>query len=270
MIAGSGVIQVACLYLTMLMWPSLIDRGGSILATLIPQPRRPSPPKLHDNSFGSDNEEHFAGLRYKKCSIMTNNSHTIRTSPGTCCERLPCFVNQRLRMGARIACAGYAVSGEGKCPRRGSACPDNEEILQGVCYRKCSLLTNDSYPHRFGPALCCKAGSVSCLYVWRTHIEQESKKEDTECFEDEEMMLGACYKKCGLAANTHPDRLGPVTCCGTRLEFQTQNVTSNGSKDTSSSNDESPIEQGGVWHMGCFDFQNMTSNSSAHVGQHLF
>jgi len=247
LIAVSGVIQFAVLYLTGVMWPSLIDHIGLIFATSIPAAPSPSPPKLHNNGFCRDDEEHFAGLCYKKCNI---NSHTLRTSPWTCCERQPCFVNQQLRMAARIACAGYAVNGEGKCPRVGTSCPDDEETLSGVCYKKCSLLTNHTYPHRFGPAMCCKTGGVSCLYLWKTHLDPERKKEARECFEDEEMMLGACSKKCSLLTdNRHNRRLGPFSCCGVRQEFQM---------------DTSYIERG-VWHIGCFDLQNMTSITSDHL-----
>jgi len=206
---------------------------------------RPSPPNLHDGNICKDNEEHFAGLCYKKCSIMTDNSHTIRTSPWTCCERRPCFVNQRLHVGLRIACVGFAVSGDGKCPHMPGACLDNEETMLGICYKKCSLLTNKNFPHRVGPATCCKTGGLSCLYFWKTYTSKEfnvggGRQGVGACFEDEEMMLGTCFKKCSiLTDNTHPHRLGPFTCCGARQKF--------------------PHVEGGVWHLGCLDLRKMTS-----------
>jgi len=205
----------------------------------------PSPPNLHDGNICMDSEEYHAGLCYKKCSLLTDNSNTIRTSPWTCCENKPCFVNQRLHIGLKIACVGYAVSGEGKCPHLPGACLDNEETMLGVCYKKCSLLTNTNYPYRVGPATCCKKGGLSCLYFWKTYTSKEfnvggGRKGVGACLQEEEMLLGTCYKKCSLLTDdTHPHRLGPFTCCGARRKF--------------------PHIEGGVWHLGCLDLRKMKS-----------
>jgi len=153
-----------------------------------------------------------------------------------------------LRIGLKIACTGYAVSGEGKCPHTPGACLDNEETMLGVCYKKCSLLTNKNYPYRVGPATCCKMGGLSCLYFWKTYTSKEfdvggGRQGVGACFEDEEMMLGMCYKKCSLLTDdTHPHRLGPFTCCGARQKL--------------------PHIQGGVWHFGCLDLRKSKSRPS--------
>mmetsp|Transcript_38782 Transcript_38782/g.76864 ORF Transcript_38782/g.76864 Transcript_38782/m.76864 type:complete len:412 (+) Transcript_38782:9-1244(+) len=225
---------------------NLVDPTHAARSVVLTTPA-PSPPSpnLHDGNVCKDNEEHFAGLCYKKCSIMTDNKNTIRTSPWTCCERRPCFVNQRLHIGLRVACVGFAVSGDGKCPHMPGACLDNEETMLGVCYKKCSMLTNKNYPYRVGPATCCKTDGLSCLYFWKTYTSKEfdvggGRKGDGACFEDEEMLLGTCYKKCNLLTDgSHPHRLGPFTCCGARQKF--------------------PHIEGGVWHLGCLDLRKMQS-----------
>jgi hypothetical protein len=119
---------------------------------------------LHDGNACADNEEELGGLCYKKCSILTSGEAPIRTSPWTCCEHHPCgLTNQRGNVGHTVLCKGYDVSGTDTCPHKPGACLNNEELFLGVCYKRCSILTEDEYPNRIGPASCCKANGISCL-----------------------------------------------------------------------------------------------------------
>lgn len=110
------------------------------------------------------NEEVYAGLCYRKCSLLTNGEAPIRTSSWTCCEGHPCLLhNQRGSLGRTLLCNGFDVAGDGSCPHQPGACLDDEELHLGVCYKKCSLLTNGAYPHRFAAATCCKAKGAGCF-----------------------------------------------------------------------------------------------------------
>lgn len=116
---------------------------------------------MHDNNVCNDNEELYAGLCYKKCALLTKNAHPIRTSSWTCCEREPCTLgNSQGQVGTTLLCTGFDVDGDGNCPHQPGACLTNEELLLGVCYKQCSILTQGKFPYRVGAATCCMADSL--------------------------------------------------------------------------------------------------------------
>mmetsp|Transcript_115944 Transcript_115944/g.231135 ORF Transcript_115944/g.231135 Transcript_115944/m.231135 type:complete len:384 (-) Transcript_115944:23-1174(-) len=239
--------------------PTQVLEEATIAATTTPQLEglavaRPSltdlSEDLHDGNVCKSDEELYAGLCYRKCSLLTGGMDSIRTSPWTCCHGKPCTINQKLETGFRVACAGFAVAGDGSsCPHLPGACLPSEELLLGVCYKKCGLLTNHAYPNRVAPATCCKSSGLSCmLFPWRRYTSAEfntggGRDEPGACFKDEEMFLGTCYKKCGLLTEEqYPHRLGPFTCC---KAYQTM-----------------PHIDRGVWHMGCLDLRKHKSRPS--------
>jgi len=208
---------------------------------------------LHDGNVCKGDEEFLAGLCYKKCSLLTGGFNPVRTSPWTCCNQRPCRFNQQLSIGMRVACSGYAVSGDGSCPHRPGACLDDEELLLGVCYKRCRLLTDGEYPNRMASATCCKASGLSCLDFRKDYTSREfavggGRDQPGACFRDEEMVLGTCYRKCSLLTNDmYPHRVGAFTCCRARQWL--------------------PHVQGGVWHLGCFNlFKHKSSASFAITG----
>lgn len=128
---------------------------------------------LHDGNPCDENEEMFMGLCYKKCSILTHGIAAVRTSSWTCCEGHPCGVtNQHGDMGKSLMCAGYDVDGNGGCPHKPGTCLTDEEMHVGICYKKCSLLTDNEYPYRSAASTCCKMGSaMSCLNPMHTKTD---------------------------------------------------------------------------------------------------
>jgi len=118
---------------------------------------------MHDGNTCEDNEEIYAGLCYNKCDILTDGLYPIRTTAFSCCRSHPCgLTNQKLVSEA--PCHGYDVNGDGGCPHRPGACLTDEEMFLGLCYGKCSLLTNGTFNNRAGPATCCKEkGELNCL-----------------------------------------------------------------------------------------------------------
>uniref|UniRef100_A0A7S4QS07 Uncharacterized protein n=1 Tax=Alexandrium monilatum TaxID=311494 RepID=A0A7S4QS07_9DINO len=113
----------------------------------------------------SSDEEIFAGLCYKKCELLAGSEYPIRTTAFTCCKETPCHpFNSRKDMGF---CSGFSIAGGDKqgCPHPPSSCQADEEVVAGVCYKKCSLLTGNEYSHRLTNMACCKMSlSYKCLF----------------------------------------------------------------------------------------------------------
>jgi len=117
-----------------------------------------------DGNICDDQEELYAGLCYKKCSLLTNGEAPIRTSTWTCCRNHPCGLsNQRGSVGGSVLCGGFGVNAEGSCPHPPGVCLTDEEFSLGVCYQKCSVLTNGAFPFRYSAVTCCKTEGVGCL-----------------------------------------------------------------------------------------------------------
>ncbi|CAK8995111.1 unnamed protein product [Durusdinium trenchii] len=119
-----------------------------------------------DGNVCADDEEKFEGICYKKCSILTQGTHKIRTTAFTCCSAdkiEDCgFSNQEVKMSI---CGGFDVAGdingqEGLCPHKKGSCYLNEEMYLGMCYKKCSDLTDGAYTHRISAFSCCNNENI--------------------------------------------------------------------------------------------------------------
>lgn len=119
------------------------------------------PEHRHDGNSCEDYEEDFLGLCYKTCSNLTNGVYPVRSSPFSCCKNADCFSRDKVRTW--IPCQGYDINAQGGCPHKPGACLVDEEYFMGLCYKKCSILTNGSYRHRSAPATCCKTEGWKCL-----------------------------------------------------------------------------------------------------------
>lgn len=122
----------------------------------------------HDGNLCGDDEEIHNGLCYKKCILLTGGAASFRCSPFSCSNEHPChLMHELVRLG--LPCTGYDVGGNingqtGECPHPPGTCLQGEELLLGICYKKCSTLTGGSFSKRIAPTTCCKASSdISCL-----------------------------------------------------------------------------------------------------------
>lgn len=120
---------------------------------------------IGDGNKCPDDEEMVMGVCYKKCTDLTGGSHPIRTSPFTCCASKPCSLgNTWSHVGF---CSGFDVAGDaedkGGCPSSPGACLTNEEEFNGMCYRKCSDITNGKATNRVAAMSCCKTRGLACL-----------------------------------------------------------------------------------------------------------
>eukprot|EP00929_Paragymnodinium_shiwhaense_P074437 TRINITY_DN3809_c0_g1_i1.p1 TRINITY_DN3809_c0_g1~~TRINITY_DN3809_c0_g1_i1.p1 ORF type:complete len:345 (-),score=64.48 TRINITY_DN3809_c0_g1_i1:489-1523(-) len=136
--------------------------------------RRPSQPalkpneQLHDGNVCDDTEELYAGLCYRKCSMLTGIPTATRFTAFSCCPTGDCPGNVlKLKTASMLPCRGYDVSSQdgGKaCPHVRGECLVDEEQFGGECFEKCSILTNGKFPKRIGAASCCNPdGPGGCL-----------------------------------------------------------------------------------------------------------
>mmetsp|Transcript_98933 Transcript_98933/g.176273 ORF Transcript_98933/g.176273 Transcript_98933/m.176273 type:complete len:410 (-) Transcript_98933:130-1359(-) len=113
----------------------------------------------------------------------------------------------------------------------GNECPDDEEEVAKVCYKKCSDLTGGSHPIRTSPFSCCAAQPCSFSNTW-THMGfcgGYAVAADSEaatagncptspgaCLADEEEIADMCYQKCSTLTNgEYPHRVAASSCCKT-------------------------------------------------------
>jgi len=119
------------------------------------------------NKCPSDEEEYpkTGGTCFKKCSDLTGGAYPIRSSAFSCCQQEPCHVgNSKIHLSF---CGGFDVAGDSEgsgCPAGEGACLQDEEMLGGICYKKCSLFDEGSvYFHRVAPNMCCSTRGFRCL-----------------------------------------------------------------------------------------------------------
>eukprot|EP00929_Paragymnodinium_shiwhaense_P000717 TRINITY_DN10094_c0_g4_i1.p1 TRINITY_DN10094_c0_g4~~TRINITY_DN10094_c0_g4_i1.p1 ORF type:complete len:344 (-),score=55.88 TRINITY_DN10094_c0_g4_i1:287-1249(-) len=134
----------------------------------------------------------------------------------------------------------------------GNLCDDTEELYDGLCYTKCSILIGTPMAHRATAFSCCPTsdchgnvlkmktaslvpcqgydvsssdGGIACPHI------------RGECLTDEEQFMGECFEKCSMLTNgKFPKRIAAATCCN-------------------------PEGDG-----GCFNFHNDDTNAKLNVG----
>jgi len=124
----------------------------SILATIAPVPPPPTIPPPH---CGVD-EEMFAGLCYRKCSLLTDNEFPVRFASNACQKKAE-GMNPPNPLYDGTLCDGFSVGDEEACPHAPfvGSCDDNEEMHAGACYKKCELLTDGKFNVRWASNTCC-------------------------------------------------------------------------------------------------------------------
>lgn len=112
----------------------------------------------------------------------------------------------------------------------GNPCADDEEALGGLCYKKCSLLTNGEAPirlsafscsksHGFGDFFKAKVGMLVPCTGYDVSGDQAGNgcpHNEGACLVDEEISLGKCYRQCSqLTSGQYTHRTSANTCCKT-------------------------------------------------------
>merc|ERR1719162_1114797 len=116
------------------------------------------------------------GLCYITCAKLTEGKYPIRSTAFSCCKEQPCEVFNTVYSNPLSYCSGYDVAGNfasvGRskvCPHKPGDCLLNEEFYMGVCYKRCSLLTEKKFNYRSSASSCCLYDSQwACMTATNT------------------------------------------------------------------------------------------------------
>jgi len=150
--------------------------GKGIIPTQPTSPLAPSEDTNDGNPCEDDEEDHM-GLCYKKCSLLTNYENPIRISAFGCAKSHSFGDVIGEKTAGLIPCTGYDISGDAAgngCPHKYGACLVDEEMSLGKCYKKCSTLTQNEYPHRTGASSCCKTTHIiQCMSPGKSKVSAD-------------------------------------------------------------------------------------------------
>jgi len=125
-------------------------------------------------------------------------------------------------------------------------CADDEELFEGLCYAKCSILSAGMKPVRCAAHICepldsngehkCQLSETAITSILSSPSlmpchgydiagTREGRKRCPHspgaCLKDEELYLGTCFKKCAVLTNGEfPHRKAFATCCKAPSLFQ--------------------------------------------------
>jgi hypothetical protein len=124
---------------------------------------------MNDGNICEDDEELHDELCYKQCYLLTGNKRPDRATAFQCCDgdsrqTPPCAADPN--DASMKPCSGYDVSGDltgNGCPHTPGGCLKDEELFDGLCYMRCSLLTNGMLQYRDTADACCKSNSVFAM-----------------------------------------------------------------------------------------------------------
>jgi len=147
----------------------MVSAVAASVGSSTPLPRSFVPAETLDdgNRCPSDEEEYpkTGGTCFKKCSDLTGGAYPVRSSAFSCCKAEPCSMgNSKIHLSF---CGGFDVAGDAEgngCPSGEGACLNDEEMFDGICYKKCSLFSDGArFNHRVAPNICCSSKGFRCL-----------------------------------------------------------------------------------------------------------
>jgi len=101
-----------------------------------------------------EGEEIFFGKCYTSCAAVTKGTHPHRNNDCTCCMDEPCVTSSERTLDD---CAIFNIGLDGDRPMQ-PLLPDcpyaNEEIFEGLCFKKCTMMTKGLFPVRSAMNTC--------------------------------------------------------------------------------------------------------------------
>jgi len=153
-------------------------------------------------------------------------------------EEKPTVLNQQIssvndltggQKGLKVSAASSNPMAPDENLANGNECCDDEEQFEGLCYKKCSILTNGEYETRLSGFQCAKGDGFSDFFksmskgfpipctgfdVAGDECGKGCPHNKGACLVTEELFLGKCYKKCSdLTSKAYSFRTSPLTCC---------------------------------------------------------
>eukprot|EP00440_Ansanella_granifera_P034561 gb/GFBE01037493.1/.p1 GENE.gb/GFBE01037493.1/~~gb/GFBE01037493.1/.p1 ORF type:complete len:259 (+),score=47.38 gb/GFBE01037493.1/:1-777(+) len=149
---GMGLLVGACFVVSYAQRPRgmLVNAQSAVGLAELAEPGK----TFHPGWPCSTNEEIFFGNCFASCSNLTNGEFPYRGEDCTCCKSLPCST---LPGEFVTDCDKLKKDSKGFIPHMPmlpECAYENEELYQGLCYTKCSLLTRGQYPIRTGLNTC--------------------------------------------------------------------------------------------------------------------
>eukprot|EP00438_Fugacium_kawagutii_P016632 Skav205652 [mRNA] locus=scaffold458:167059:187392:+ [translate_table: standard] len=231
----TGALLVACSVATISAGLQRMDSNSSSPIISALQRLNFMPPK---GPHCLKDEEIFAGICYMKCSLLTGGRAPFRVANTACCQQENQFFCSLLQSQTAISASlavggGAAIHNIPHAPGVGGICDLDEEPYQGLCYPKCTDLTEGKSPNRVGSFQCCSGSKVDCLNgkgtissatAYGGSVIPASKDTgrsykainvmDARCDHDEDEYNGLCYTKCSELTYGKSDlRVGPGSCC---------------------------------------------------------
>jgi len=152
----------------------------------------------------------------------------------------------------------------------GNFCEDDEEEHASLCYKKCALITDGTYPFRGTAFSCCRKKPCTLM---NSHFQMSTPCSGYDiagdkagngcphargaCYADEEYHIDMCYMKCVLLTNgTHGYRTAAETCCKFKGAYQCMGHVN--------SSWTSPMFAVGGGEFESFNRSKMTGNNKPH------
>eukprot|EP00930_Biecheleria_cincta_P022186 TRINITY_DN16240_c0_g1_i1.p1 TRINITY_DN16240_c0_g1~~TRINITY_DN16240_c0_g1_i1.p1 ORF type:complete len:298 (+),score=43.03 TRINITY_DN16240_c0_g1_i1:83-976(+) len=169
---GCGVLVLVCRAAS---FPALQSASGSAFSSAVTSaisldqlPWEGSPERALATTENSNNEdadlwpgwpcaigeEILFGKCYRTCANLTDNKLPFRAGACTCCQSIDCLNSS---VPSETDCSKFNLGANGLWAHEPFLpdCPyENEELYEGLCYSKCSLLTMGKYALRTGVNTC--------------------------------------------------------------------------------------------------------------------
>jgi hypothetical protein len=161
--------------------------------------------------------------------VQTKKSFNVGGGKGDGDRSTPRGVHPPLKMLTEVTGLAHTnVTGPNLRPKEhmhdGNKCEDTEELYAGLCYQKCSILTDGDYTLRSTAFSCCKSEPCTALNSkiadttpcggYDVNKDGGCPHSPGACLENEEMFLDMCYEKCSLLTHgKYPYRGSSFTCC---------------------------------------------------------
>lgn len=145
-------VGLGCSLLAACLWLSPVGTASSPASPHVLVPSNVLRGFLELSGLGAcpEDGECVSEICFKKCSLLSDGVYPYRDSESTCCKTETCIHS------IKTSTVDFYKPMSGPPCNEHRGCLPDEELEEGLCYKKCSLLTNQSLVHRLNADTCCK------------------------------------------------------------------------------------------------------------------